>query len=46
MIGGDDNLIGGTAEGEGNVISGNEASGLQLSRTATIPRRTTTSRAT
>ena len=30
VIGGDDNQIGGTAEGEGNVISGNEASGLQL----------------
>ena len=30
VIGGDGNQIGGTGEGEGNVISGNEASGLQL----------------
>ena len=30
VIGGDGNQIGGTAEGEGNVISGNDASGLQL----------------
>jgi hypothetical protein len=30
VIGADDNLIGGTAEGQGNLISGNDASGVQL----------------
>jgi hypothetical protein len=30
VIGGDDNQIGGTGEDEGNLISGNDASGLQL----------------
>ena len=31
VVGGDRNLIGGTADGEGNLVSGNTSSGVQLS---------------
>jgi trimeric autotransporter adhesin len=33
--GGDDNLIGGTAEGEGNLVSGNRSDGIRLDERAT-----------
>ena len=38
VIGADDNLIGGTADGEGNLMSGNDASGVQLRVEATTIR--------
>jgi hypothetical protein len=35
VVGGDDNVIGGPGEGEGNLLSGNERSGVELHRFST-----------